>query len=95
MVFIIKQWLYEMPMMFFLLSKKTNAKEAVNSLNKLRHPLNCFLASCFEVFNNVDSLEYNKTKKTAYYLSDFNSQFTNMLKTKRNRIPITMIRNKE
>ena len=29
----------------FLLSKKTNAKEEVNSLNKLSHPLNCFLAA--------------------------------------------------
>ena len=60
----------------FLLSKKTNAKEAVNTLEKLSHPLNCFLAACDEVFNKVESLEYNKTKKTAFYLSDFNGQFT-------------------
>ena len=60
----------------FLLSKKTNSKEAVNSLNKLRHPLNCFLATCYEVFNNVVSLEYNKTKKTAYYLINFNRHLT-------------------
>ena len=38
----------------FLLSKKTNAKDAVNSLNKLSHPLNCFLAACYEVFNKVE-----------------------------------------
>ncbi len=43
----------------FLLSKKTNAKEALNTLDKLKHPLNCFLAACDEVFNKVDSLEYN------------------------------------
>ena len=61
----------------FLLSKKTNAKAAVNTLDKLTNPLNCFLAACYEVFNKVDSLEYNKTKKAASYLSDFNSQFTN------------------
>jgi len=67
----------------FLLSKKTNTKEAVNSLNKLSHPLNCFLAACYEVFNSVESLEYNKTKKIASYLSVFNSQFTNKKKTKR------------
>ena len=67
----------------FLLSKKTNAKEAVNSLNKLRHPLNCFLATCYEVFNTVDSLEYNNTKKATSYLSVFNSQFTNRKTTKR------------
>ena len=66
----------------FLLSKKTNAKDAVNTLNKLNHPLNCFLAACYEVFNKVDSLEYNK-KKTASYLSDFNSQFTNAIPAKR------------
>ena len=60
----------------FILSKKTNAKEAVNTLEKLSHPLNCFLAACDEVFNKVESLEYNKTKKTAFYLSDFNGQFT-------------------
>ena len=67
----------------FLLSKKTNAKEAVNSLNKLSYPLNYFLSACYEVFNSVDSLEYNITKKTASYLSVFNSQFTNRKTTKR------------
>ena len=67
----------------FLLSQKTNAKDAVNILDKLTLPLNCFLAACYEVFNTVDSLEYNKTKKTAFYLSVFNSQFTNREKTKR------------
>ncbi|MDA9026740.1 nucleotidyltransferase family protein [Flavobacteriaceae bacterium] len=67
----------------FLLSKKTNAKDAVNSLYKLTNPLNCFLAACFEVFNSVDSLEYDKNSKTASYLSDFYCQFTNTVKTKR------------
>ena len=67
----------------FLLSKKTSAKAAVNALDKLSHPLNCFLATCYEVFNCVDSLEYNNTKKAATYLSDFNNQFANTVKTKR------------
>jgi hypothetical protein len=67
----------------FLLSKKTKAKAAVNTLDKLTNPLNCFLAACYEIFNNVDSLEYEKTKKVASYLSIFNSQFTNTVKTKR------------
>lgn len=67
----------------FLLSKKTNAKAAVNILDKLRHPLNCFLAACYEVFNKVDSLEYNMTKKNASYMSVFNSQFTKRKTTKR------------
>ena len=72
----------------FLLSKKTNAKNAVNTLDKLTRPLNCFLAACYEVFNKVDSLEYNNTKKAASYLSVFKSQFTNRNRTKRqhNRI---------
>ncbi|MDB4179891.1 nucleotidyltransferase family protein [Flavobacteriaceae bacterium] len=66
----------------FLLSKKTSAKVAVNTLNKLSHPLNCFLASCYEVFNKVDSLEYNSNIKVDSYLSDFNSQFVNPIKLK-------------
>lgn len=67
----------------FLLSKKTNAKDAVNSLNKLTNPLHCFLAACYEVFNKVDSLEYNKTKMTVSYLKIFNRQFANPKATKK------------
>ena len=65
----------------FLISKKTNAKEALNTLDKLKHPLNCFLAACYEVFNKVGSLTYNPTAKTESYLSGFNSQFTNPIQT--------------
>ena len=67
----------------FLLSKKTNAKDAMNNLGKLSNPLNCFLAACYEVFNAVDSLEFNKTKKVVSYLSVFNNQFTNKKRIKR------------
>jgi len=67
----------------FLLSKKTNAKDAVNALDNLTNPLICFLAACYEVFSSVDSLEYNNTKKIASYLNVFNSQFTNPIATKR------------
>lgn len=67
----------------FLLSKKTSAKVAVDSLDKLTNPLNCFLAACYDVFNSVESLEYNKTKKTASYLSVFNIQLTNSNRAKR------------
>ncbi|MDC1432952.1 nucleotidyltransferase family protein [Polaribacter sp.] len=67
----------------FLLSKKTNAKFAVNALDKLTSPLNYFLAACYEVFNKIESLEYNNTKKAASYVSVFNSQFINSRKTKR------------
>ena len=66
----------------FLLSKKTSAKDAVNTLDKLCHPLNCFLAACDQIFGRVDSLECNKTTKTASYLSEFNSQFTNSIPIK-------------
>ena len=74
----------------FLLSKKTIAKDAVNTLDTLNHPLNCFLASCYEVFNYIDSLEYNNTKKTAGYLSDFESQFANPKATHRKHKRIQM-----
>ena len=66
----------------FLLSKKTNAKDAVNALDKLTNPLNCFLAACYEVFDRVDSLEYNKTKKVTSYLRDFNSHFSTPIRAK-------------
>ena len=81
----------------FLLSKRTNAKEAVNTLDKLSHPLNCFLAVCYEVFNKVDSLAYNSTKKTVSYLGVFNSQFSNRdrFKSRQNRVKIyRLIKNK-
>ena len=67
----------------FLLSKKTNAKNAVNTLDNLTNPINCFLAACYEIFNTVDSLEYDNTKMTASYLKIFNSQFANPILTKR------------
>ena len=63
----------------FLLSKKTNAKNAVNLLEKLSNPLNCFLAACYEVFNSPKSLDYNKSKKVSSYLRAFNSQLNNII----------------
>ena len=67
----------------FLLSKKTIAKEAVNALDKLTNPLNCFLAACYEIFSKVNSLKYNNTKATTSYLSIFNRQFINPKATKK------------
>ena len=61
----------------FLLSKKDAAKNAVNTVKGLSHPLHCFLAACCEVFNSPDSLEYTKTKQTNAYLKLFKEQFTN------------------
>ena len=74
----------------FLLSKKTNAKDAVNTLDKLTSPLNCFLAACDEVFNKVETIEYNKNAKTALYLRNFNNQFIKPVRgqSKRNKIYI-------
>ena len=67
----------------FLLSKKTNAKNAVNQLDKLKNPLNCFLAACYKIFNEVYSLKYNNTKMTARYLKIFNDQLANPISTRR------------
>ena len=67
----------------FLLSKKTNAKDAVNTLDKLNHPLHCFLAACSKVFNSPDSLTYTQTKQTKAYLKLFKELITNSRKAKR------------
>jgi hypothetical protein len=56
----------------YLLSKKTNAKNAFQNFNKLKYPLNCFLATSFQVFNNIDSLAYDTSMDTEKYLRDFN-----------------------
>ncbi len=40
-----------------------------------------FFAACYECFNRVDSLEFNKTKMTESYLKIFNNQFTNPIQT--------------
>ena len=66
----------------FILSKKTNAKAAVNTLNKLSHPLNCFIAACNEVFNEIEAIEYNNNAKTALYLRNFNKQFVKPILTR-------------
>lgn len=56
----------------YLLSKKTEAKIAFLKFDLLYNPLNCFLAICYEVFGNVDSLQYDKTRDTDNYISLFN-----------------------
>ena len=56
----------------FILSKKTNANTAFNKLNQLKNPLNCFLATCFEVFNKPETLQYNTTNEIKKYLHIFN-----------------------
>ena len=74
----------------FLLSKKVSAKNAVNTVKGLSHPLHCFLAACVEVFNTPDSLTYIQTKKTKAYLALFKEQFTNPRKAKRRHTRIKL-----
>ncbi len=63
-----------------LLSRKTNTIDALCSLNKLSHPLNCFLAACQEVFNSVGTIAFNKNAKTSLYLKSFDDQFKKTIK---------------
>ena len=58
----------------FLLSKKTKAKNALKKFNKLQHPLNCFLASCFLAFNKPETLKYKTSRKVENYLTNFHKQ---------------------
>ena len=55
----------------FLLSKKTNAKDAVNSLDKLSHPLNCFLAACYEIFNSCRQFRIQQNKNDSFIFKTF------------------------
>ncbi len=57
----------------YLLSKQTNAKKSLSKFEMLKSPLNCFLATCYVTFGNIESLEYYKTKETESYLSMFDS----------------------
>ena len=63
----------------FLLSKKTDSKVAFDKFDKLKNPLNCFLASCYQVFNQPISLGYYSTKETKSYLKIFNKHLNNHL----------------
>lgn len=61
----------------FLLSKKTSTENIFHNFDKLQHPLNCFLASCYTVFNKPTSLVYNDSKEIRAYLKFFNAQLNN------------------
>ena len=69
----------------FLLSKKVDAKKAISKTSNLKHPLNCFLASCYEVFGELSSLVYEPTKETHRYLMIFNDLLLNIKKSNRRR----------
>ena len=68
----------------FLLSKKTNSKTAFNNLNKLTHPLNCFVAICHNTFNEPESLEYIATTETNLYLNKFKKELEDDLLREKN-----------
>lgn len=55
----------------FLISKKTEVGTAFDGLYKLKAPLNCFVALCYEVFGKPDSLNYLKTPTTEQYVAAF------------------------
>ena len=69
----------------FLLSKKVAAKRAISKFKNLNHPLNCFLASCYEVFRELSSLVYEPTKETHRYLMIFNDLLLNIKKSNKRR----------
>ena len=65
----------------FLISKKTKSDKSLYQFKKLFNPLNCFIASCYEVFNHVDSLNYHNSKKTQSYIDGVINQFDNLKQT--------------
>lgn len=73
----------------FLLSKKTNAKNAFNTLNELKTPINCFLATCYEIFNKPKSLQYDKDSETEAYLKVFYNHVTDENSRKNHHKKIT------
>ena len=56
----------------FLLSKKVDTKKVISKFTKLKNPLNCFLANCNLVFEDLESLKYHKTRESENYLKAFN-----------------------
>jgi hypothetical protein len=66
----------------FVLSKKVNAKSTISKFNKLRNPLNCFLASSCITFGTVSSLEYEPSKETVKYLQIYVDLLLNEKKKK-------------
>ncbi|WP_298780219.1 nucleotidyltransferase family protein [uncultured Polaribacter sp.] len=83
----------------YLLSKKTNAKKAFEQFNELKYPLNCFLASSYQVFNNIESLAFDTTMNTKKYLKDFNTYLINHKKRikdyKKIKLKLSLIRKKD
>ena len=66
-----------MPMMSIYYPKKPTAKNAFQEFKRLEHPLHCFLASCFVVFNKPKTLQYTTSKKIEEYLIVLNKYLNN------------------
>jgi hypothetical protein len=66
----------------FLLSKKVNTHEVILQFNKLKQPLNYFLASCSFVFGDLDSIDYFKTKDAGEHLKLLNNSLIKSSKNK-------------
>lgn len=69
----------------YLLSMKTNAKNSLQKLNRLKKPLNSFLAICHLSFGEIESLDYHKTRQTIKYRSNFDALLSDDLKRKSKR----------
>ena len=53
----------------FLVSKKTNTLEAINSIGDYVNILNSFLASCHHIFNGISSIKFINDKKAVNYVN--------------------------
>ena len=62
-----------MLMIYFYFQRKV-PRNLFNRFKKLYVPLNCYLASCFEVFNKPKTLQYNSSKEIKLHLTFFNKQ---------------------
>jgi hypothetical protein len=76
----------------FLLSKKTNAKNAFDQFHRIKNPLNCFLAASFQILNEPKSLQYQTTKETKKYLDTFNLELDNAKLREKRRVKIRLKR---
>ena len=75
----------------FLLSKKIDTKRVISKFNRLKNPLNCFLANCNHVFGDLESLKYYKTKESVNYIKAFNNSFNKSKSNMKKKLKRVMI----
>ncbi len=61
----------------YLLSKFTDTVQAISKFNKIKHPLNCYLLSCHEIFNNLETIKFIPSQKSKSYLVSLKYQLQN------------------